>query len=160
MAGEPQQGNVYERFGNPSRDISQLKSPKNTKGKDVAELYKLLSEISTGMRILEDRYNNLRKKVQLTDQALIEAERNFSKEKRLLEEELVETKMKLQEFIDDMKIMKGELQSAVKQNDIQILEKYLDMWEPMEFVTRKEVDELLESKFPNKFKKNKTDSIG
>jgi len=153
MTGGAPNNNPYEHFGNPSRNVSQLKSPKHSKGADIAELQKLLSEVSTAMRILEDRYNNLRKKIQLTDQALLEAERNFSKEKHLLGEELVETKMKLHEFLDDMKIMKGELQSAVKQNDIKILEKYLDMWEPMEFVTRKEVDELLENQFPDKFKK-------
>ena len=37
--------------------------------------------------------------------------------------------------------MKQEINEAAKIKDFVVLERYLDMWEPMKFITRKEVDE-------------------
>jgi len=106
---------------------------------------KTLSEISSGLRILEDRYYNLRKKTQLTDQTLLDAQKSFSKERRLLYDQIMETKMKLQNVLENIELMKQELKDAVKQNDLKVIEKYLDMWDPMQFVTREEVERLLDS---------------
>ncbi len=105
-----------------------------------------ISQIASSIRILEDRYMNLRKKSQLTDQNLIELQKEYYKEKKHMNEELLDSKIKLQELIDDLKIINGELKDTVKQKDLQVLNKYLDMWEPMQFVTRKEVERALDEK--------------
>lgn len=140
-----QRTDAFSEFGTESSGLAELRASKESKNQTAESRRKLLSEIASGMRILEDRYYNLRKKAQLTDQALIETQRKFSKEKRLLADELVETRMKLHDLIEDIKLMKGELQQAAKQNDIKVIQKYLDMWEPMQFVTRKEVEDILEN---------------
>jgi len=108
------------------------------------KLSKLIGEVSSNLRILEDRYSNLRKKTQLTDQTLLETQRQFFKEKRILSEEVVEIKMKLSELAEEISVMNAELKSAVKHKDFKVLEKYLDMWDPMHFVTRKEAEEIIE----------------
>ncbi len=123
--------------GNVSRPVQ-----KSTPGQD--KLSKLIGEVSSSLRILEDRYSNLRKKTQLTDQTLLEMQRQFFKEKRLLSDEIVEIKMKLSELAEELAVMSSELKNAVKQNDFKVLDKYLDMWEPMQFVTRKEAEEIIE----------------
>lgn len=122
-------------------DFSALKAPKSQKDDSTA---KLLAEVSSGLRILEDRYYNLRKKAQLIEQSLLDAQRSFAREKRVLAEELIDTRMKVQELLEEIELMKSEIKDAVKQSDLKVLEKYLDMWEPIQFVTRKEVDEILE----------------
>lgn len=143
MKQPPQQGNFYDAFQGDRPNVSELKAPKR-RNPELESVQNILSDISSGLRILEDRYSNLRKKTQLTDQTLLDAQRNFEKEKQLLQDELMDVKMKLQDLTDDLKIMQGELQEAVKQKDFKVIEKYLDMWEPLQFVTRKEVEELLE----------------
>jgi hypothetical protein len=107
------------------------------------EVTKSMSELASSVRILEDRYMNLRKKSQLTDQNLIELQKEYYTEKKHLNQELIETKLKLQELIDELKIMHGELKDTVKEKDLKILNKYLDLWEPMQFVTRKEAEEII-----------------
>jgi hypothetical protein len=95
--------------------------------------------------VLEDKYTGLRKKLQLTDQSLLDMQKNIFKEKKLLTEEITESKLKLQELTDDLLNMKSELKDTVKQNDIKIIDRYLDFWEPLQFVTRKEVEQVLEN---------------
>ena len=110
----------------------------------IDEVTKSMSELASSVRILEDRYMNLRKKSQLTDQSLIELQKEYYKEKKHLNQELIETKLKLQELTDELKIIHGELKDTVKQKDLKVLNKYLDLWEPMQFATRKEVEQILQ----------------
>lgn len=111
---------------------------------ELEAVHRTLADISSGIRILEDRYYNLRKKTQITDQALLEAQKSFSDEKRILYDQIMEAKMKLQDMVESIEIMRQELKDAVRQKDFKVLEKYLDMWEPLQFVTRDEVERLFE----------------
>jgi predicted nucleic acid-binding Zn-ribbon protein len=103
-----------------------------------------LSEVASSLRVLEDKYTNLRKKIQLTDQNLLDIQKSLFKEKKLLTEELTDAKMKLQELMDDLLSMKSELKDTVKHNDLKVLDRYLDMWEPLQYVTRKEAENAIE----------------
>ncbi|MGV8169060.1 MAG: hypothetical protein ACP5N3_03310 [Candidatus Nanoarchaeia archaeon] len=107
---------------------------------ETESLINSLAEVSSSLRILEDKYSSLRKKMQLTDQTILELQKKSFKEKKLLTEELTETKLKLQELLDDLMSIKGELKDTVKHNDLKVLDRYLDFWEPLQFVTRKEAE--------------------
>jgi len=113
---------------------------------DSDEVTKTISEVASSIRILEDRYLNLRKKSQLTDQNFMELQKEYFKEKKHLNQELLEAKIKIQELTDDLHVMKGELKDTAKQKDLKVLNTYLDLWEPMQFVTRKEIEQLLKQK--------------
>ncbi|PIN81147.1 hypothetical protein COV13_02125 [Candidatus Woesearchaeota archaeon CG10_big_fil_rev_8_21_14_0_10_32_9] len=136
--------NQFGSSGNmPEQEMQQFRESIK-RHEEAKTLTRLLADVAAELRILEDRYTNLRKKNQLTDQALLETQRTFSKEKRVLNEELAEAKMKLQDLTEDVTLMKSEFKDVVKQKDFKVIEKYLDMWEPLQFVTRKEVDELID----------------
>lgn len=105
-----------------------------------------LAEIASSVRILEDRYLNLRRKSQLTDQNLIDLQREYYKEKRHLNDELIEIKVKLQDLLIDLGVIEGELKDVVRTKDFNVISSYLDFWEPIEFVTRKEVETFLSKK--------------
>ncbi len=143
LDGKPINDPFYQEFrGRGGQETITRPPMKGVSGQD--KLSKLIGEVSSNLRILEDRYSNLRKKTQLTDQALLETQRQFFKEKRIIAEEIVEIKMKLSELAEELGVMSAELKSAVKQNDFKVIEKYLDMWEPMQFLTRKEAEEIIE----------------
>ena len=128
-------------FGNQQGPI-QKEAP--WQQKIIDDVSRSLSEIASSIRILEDRYLNLRKKSQLTDQALIDLQKEYFKEKKHLNQELIDVKIQLQELIDDIKIMRGELKDTVKQKEKTTLNKYLEFWEPLQFITRKEAEKILE----------------
>lgn len=129
--------------------------PVQRKNPESEAIMKNLSEIASNLRILEDKYSNLRKKIQLTDQTILELQKNLFKEKKLLNEELTESKIKLQELLDDLAMMKSELKDTVKINDLKVLDRYLDMWEPLQYVTRKEVEDAIDNLKQNEIITNK-----
>lgn len=113
------------------------------KSKEAQDIVKILSTVGSNLKILEDRYSNLRKKTQLTDQVLIETQRGFAKDKRLINEELLDIKSRIQKLVESIEDMQKELSETVKMNDFLVLKKYVDYWEPLRFVTRKELQEVL-----------------
>lgn len=138
---EEHQSAFNQYTSNQNTPIPQM----TRKTPEMDAIMKNLSEIASNIRILEDKYANLRKKIQLTDQTFLEMQKNLFKEKKLLTEELTESKMKLQELNDDLATMKSELKDTVKINDLKVLDRYLDLWEPLQYVTRKEVEDALDN---------------
>lgn len=131
-------------FGNISGQTPPL-TPIIKKTPEMEAIISNLSEVASNLRILEDKYTGLRKKLQLTDQTLLDMQKNLFKEKKLLTEEITESKLKLQDLTDDLLNMKSELKDTVKHNDLKVLDRYLDFWEPLQFATRKEVEDLINS---------------
>jgi len=131
-------------FGNFGSGSAMPQAPTPRKSPEIEAVINNLSEVAASLRVLEDKYSNLRKKIQLTDQTLLELQKNLFKEKKLLTEELTESKLKLQEIMDDLVNIKGELKDTVKHNDLKVLDRYLDMWEPLRYVTRKEVQTVID----------------
>ncbi len=108
---------------------------------------KEIQEVAGKLKLLEERYNILRKKSQLDEQNLIELDRNQFKEIRLLQEKMLNIKRSIKEINEQVAILNQEFQEVVKQRDFVPLKKYVDLWQPMDFVTRKEVNAFLRKKF-------------
>lgn len=107
------------------------------------DLYKKLLEnigdVGSRIKILENRYANLGRKVQLTDQSLLETEENAFKEIKLLGQDLLEVKKRLEEMKEKLDILENEMSSAARYDELKVLENYIDMWQPTNFVTRSEL---------------------
>ncbi|MFT4282794.1 MAG: hypothetical protein ACMXX6_00025 [Candidatus Woesearchaeota archaeon] len=125
-------------------DFKKYKSKSNTPFPKKSKEEQLLVDLSSSIKILEDRYLNLRKKTQLTDQVLIDTQRKFTKERKLLFEEITSLKLKLQDLDEQLDNMKNEVNNSVKIKDFLVLDRYLDLWEPINFLTRKEAEKIIE----------------
>jgi predicted nucleic acid-binding Zn-ribbon protein len=132
-------------FGQEIAD-AQTQSQQDGQGNEYSQIAGLISDLDRRLRVLEERYGNLRKKLQLTDQNLIEADRAFGKELRGFNDEQLEMKRSIVDFEEKISIFSGEMDNTAKKTDLKVLEKYLMMWDPRMFVTRKELREYLKSK--------------
>jgi hypothetical protein len=125
-------------------------TPENNDGADQpsesTQISNMISDLDRRLRILEERYGNLRKKIQLTDQNMIESERSFGKEIRGFGSDMLELKRSIVDFDEKVVIFGGEMDNVAQKTDLKILEKYLAMWDPGMFVTRKELREYLKSR--------------
>jgi predicted nucleic acid-binding Zn-ribbon protein len=113
---------------------------------EYAQIAGFVSDLDRRLRVLEERYSNLRKKIQLTDQNLIESERSFGKELRGFNNDILEMKRNTSDFDEKVSIFAGELTNIAQKTDLKVVEKYLAMWNPSMFVTRKELREYLKNK--------------
>jgi|GEM_PF-1195965 len=140
-----QQQNPIEQRVAEAQEPTQEQNP-NEGQNEYQQVAGMISDMDRRLRILEERYGNLRKKVQLTDQNLIDSEKTFSKELRGFGDEVMDLKRNVSDFDEKIVIFGGEMDSTAQKTDLKIIEKYLAMWDPGMFVTRKELREYLKNK--------------
>ena len=110
------------------------------------KISKNVNNVAASLRILEERYSNLRNRSQVSEQSTIELEKEVTKDIKMLTEELIDLKRGLSDIKEKLGLISAEMTNLVNKNEFKVMERYLDMWQPMNFVTRNELNKLLEQK--------------
>lgn len=140
-AGVPPAGNPPEK---KSGGLFGGGKAKPSAGITTNELAAELNNVSRRLMILEERYTGLRKKTQVTDQNMLTTNKNMITEIKISNSEVDDLRKDLKEMRNNFKIMIQEIKNCAKKQDLTVLTKYVDMWEPINFITRKEVDRIIE----------------
>lgn len=119
-------------------------APHGTVMPPAAAIANQLSSIATRLKLAEERYSNLSKRNQITEASLLEFEKELKTELRVLTKQTVELRKRLLEMHAKLDAMQGELGSVVQKHEFTVLERYLDLWQPMQFVTREEARRMIE----------------
>ncbi len=140
----------------PPKKSGGLFAPKPKQGTDltksVSDLAGELNNISRRLMILEERYSSLRKKTQVTDQNMLNGNKKFMTEVQTAHSDLDDFKKRLDDMVDKMKIIIRELKECAKREDVDVLNKYINLWEPLNFVTRDSVDKMVNDQVESQFK--------
>jgi len=110
----------------------------------------LLADFNTRPRDIDERNRLIRERVLLIGKNLISSRQE-------LEDELKEIKKENQEIKKDLDKIKrvsnnllSEFNKFVKRDEIIIIERMLKDFQPLEFMRKKDVEELIKSKLPKK----------
>ena len=141
----------------PSQQPPPLQQSSHAKGRQddhFLALSRQVSDLLSRLRLLEERYANLRREHQMTSQNMIENHQAVSKQQRRVSDATVELKRALHDLDEQLATMKGELSEAARSHDLKVLERYMDYWEPLRFVTRREAERIIEEALarPNLYK--------
>tara|TARA_Y100000310_G_scaffold272681_1_gene287800 strand:+ start:349 stop:813 length:465 start_codon:yes stop_codon:yes gene_type:complete len=107
------------------------------------------------LRVLEERHNNVRSELRITEENMLHKNRKLSKEIKTLTSDINELRRENEELKARMLAIMKELQNFAASQDVEVLKKYIDMWEPMNFVTHKEVQEVVMEEMKKVFKARK-----
>lgn len=97
-----------------------------------------LNTLSRRIRMLEERYYNIRKKTQLTDQNMLEDNKRINTQLKYFTQNIKELKKKLNDVTEKLSMFDEELKGTAKIRDITVINKYLEFWEPINFLTEKD----------------------
>ncbi|MBI4738890.1 hypothetical protein HY772_04985 [Candidatus Woesearchaeota archaeon] len=111
-----------------------------------------VNNIGRRLRVLEERYTNLRKKTQVTDQNMLAANKRMMTEIHATLASLDELKNNLTEMHEKFTIMIREIKECAKRQDVAVLQKYISFWEPMNFVTRESVSKMVQENVESQFR--------
>ena len=101
------------------------------------------SSIGRRVKVLEERYTNLRSRFQLMEQNMLRKNKNIFTDIKTLNIEISEMKKELGEIKDNMLGLLKELEAFSKKEDVDMLRKYIDLWNPMNFVTKNDVEDIV-----------------
>ena len=100
-------------------------------------------DLNARLRSVEGRYNILRDRVLIINQNMIEEWKKNSAENRILNDEVKEIKLDLFRIKETLKHLISEFELYARKEDVKVLEKYINLWNPMKFMTEGDVKKLL-----------------
>lgn len=119
----------------------------------------IISDINSKLRNLESKNNILAENLLNVNQNALEEYKRMNKEIQLMNNDIKSLKEELFSLKQVLKGFLNEVDFFAKKNDIKVLEKYINLWNPLEFVREEDVEKLIEEKL-NKIKSKKGDKAG
>lgn len=106
----------------------------------------LLSDFSTRLRDLEERNRLIKERVVLLGQNLISTKEEVEGELRILKQDSEKVKQGVEKMGSTLKSVVEELGRFVKREEMAVIERMLKDFQPLEFMRKKDVEELIEQK--------------
>ena len=105
----------------------------------------VLSDVISRLRILESRYELFGERLLVVNRNMIEEYKKLREEIHNLTEEIKKVKAESFNVKETVRQIFKELQYFAKKEEILALDKYVKMWEPMEFCTEQDVKLIVKS---------------
>jgi hypothetical protein len=109
-----------------------------------------VTALATRLKLAEERYQNLSKRNQITEESLLAFEKDIKAELRAITKQAVELRKHIADMNMKIDTIMGELGNMVHKPEFSVAERYLDLWQPVEFVTRQEAKRLIADAMPRK----------
>jgi uncharacterized protein (DUF342 family) len=105
-----------------------------------------LSVLNTRLRVSEERYSDLRRKLQLLEQNMLAHQKKSLSDQKTLQGDILDIKRTLREMQDRLITVIKELQLTAKKEDVDVMKRYVEMWDPVRFVTAERVEKIIDEK--------------
>ncbi|MEK6904560.1 MAG: hypothetical protein AABW87_03130 [Nanoarchaeota archaeon] len=110
------------------------------------DLNYILSELNARVRALEGKYTQFGERLLVVNQNMIEEYKKMIKEIKALESEMRETKNDVFSLKENMRDISKEGSLFARKDEVKVLEKYINMWDPLKFITEEEAIKIIETK--------------
>ena len=94
----------------------------------------------------EERFSELRKKMQFIEQSMLSQQKKLAREIKAITSDITDSKKSLTEIKNKIALIIKEIQLSASREDMEVLKKYLDMWQPVKFVTETQVEKIIQEK--------------
>ncbi|MCX8147525.1 MAG: hypothetical protein N3D84_03595 [Candidatus Woesearchaeota archaeon] len=127
---------------------------------NLMDISNQLNNLSRRLRILEERHTIIRKNAQLTDQTIIKLNKEIKNELSAIHSDFAELRRDFLDLKEKVKLIVKELIECAKTEDVKILEKYINIWDPIKFVTRSEVEKIVSDIVEERLSRGKQEEQG
>lgn len=113
---------------------------------DISGMTEQINAMAARVRIGEERYGELRKKLLLIEQNMLSNHKKALTEIKSLQTDLIEMKRTMQAVEDRIIMVIKELRLTARKEDIDVMKRYLELWNPVKFITYDQVDKIIDEK--------------
>ncbi len=110
---------------------------------EIVQPSDVIAELNTRLRILESKYSLFGERLLVINQNMIAEYKKLTREIKNLNDDMMHLKNEVVELREAMTKVLKELESFAKKEQVKVLEKYINMWNPLHFVTEKEVAKMI-----------------
>jgi len=98
------------------------------------------------VKALESKINNLMREVNAMKNDFILKTNNQKHDLKTLNEDVLEIKQSREEFTSKIDLIIKELKKTAGIEEVTVLKKYMEFWNPMNFVTQNDLERTIEAK--------------
>ena len=110
---------------------------------DIGPLSEDIGNLGRRLMVLEKSFTNLRGSLQVTEQNMLSKNKLFATDIRTLTSDIGDIKKEIAEIKEKILELVGELKTNAKRDEVKVLEKYINFWNPVKFVTQNEVEAIV-----------------
>ena len=102
-------------------------------------------DIAARVKLLEQKTDNLRGHLELLDNSLIEKHKSVISELRDAEDGMRSLRADIDALKDMTDRIAKRMEALASKEEVKVLERYVELWQPLQFVTRAEVKTIVQS---------------
>lgn len=100
-------------------------------------------ELTNRLRVLESKQSMFSERLLVVNQNMLEEYKRLMKEIKAVDIEINELKKDLNNLKNILKHLTEEASTFAKKDSLKVLEKYINLWNPLNFVTEKDVENII-----------------
>ncbi|MBU0929701.1 MAG: hypothetical protein KJ623_01365 [Nanoarchaeota archaeon] len=104
----------------------------------------VLIDLNTRIRVLEEKNNLLREKMLVINQNMVEEYKRVLQEIKTINSDMREIKEDVQSLKEMIRHIIKESSNFARKDAVMVLEKYINIWNPMNFTTEVDVLKIIE----------------
>jgi len=104
------------------------------------------TELLRLLRTMEERFTNINRKLDVLESNFLAQQKKANKDFLLAESDLVEMKKELSSFQYKLTLLAKEVSLSAKKSDLDVLQKYVAYWQPLDFIRRDEAERFIQGK--------------
>lgn len=112
----------------------------------------MILELSNRLRVLESKNSMLGERLLVVNQNMIDEYKNLIKEIKSINEDVKDLSNDLNNVKNILKRLTEEAADFAKKDNLKILEKYINLWNPLNFVTTEEVKKIVQEELKKRKK--------
>ena len=109
----------------------------------IAKISEDMTQALRTLRMLEDRYSTIRKKMQMSDQNMIEDTNKVFTQLKVIVKDITDLKIKVEDMRVKLGVFENEIKDMADKQDLKVLQRYVELWQPMDFMTEKQAIQLI-----------------
>jgi|SRR3989338_2583969 len=95
---------------------------------------------------LEGKVNNLLREVTILKNDYIKKHNDLKSEIKTMNQDVLELKHQREKTLEKMDLIIKELKSTAAREEVMVLRKYIDLWNPMNFVTQRDLERAIDAR--------------
>lgn len=102
-----------------------------------------INNLSRRLRMIEERFTNIRNKMEVDEKNMISIHKKVNSEFKTFNSDFTEIRSDIKDIRQEMSMIIKELQLTARKEDVKVLEKYIEIWQPLNFVTKNQVEKIV-----------------
>ncbi len=124
------------------------------------DLSQVLTELVNRIRVLESKQSLFNERLLLVNQNMIEEFKTFMGDIKTIRTDIVEMNKDVKNMKNIIKHLSEEAGNFARKDSVMVLEKYINLWNPLRFTTKEEVEKLInENTILQKTANNKKEGV-